>query len=245
MKEFFVNEKIGIPFHLFDLTHISLILVLVITLTLIILNRNNLSNIKNKKRLKILFAVILLSNMCILYGSYLLYGVYDWKLHLPLHFCFITGNLFSLSMIFNLKKLYKVTYFWVFVGPLPAIIWPDNTSCFDNYLFYHYIISHHCLLIFNLIVYYMERIKIEKKDIFKSLLCANVVFGIMIIFNMIFGTNYIMSQELPEHIIKLYPFLKAINYPILLLELTGLVVMIISYIPVYFRNKEYKKIGEL
>ena len=241
MREFFVNEEIGIPFHLFDLTHISLIVLLLIILSLIIVNRNKLQNIKHKKALKVTFAVILITNMCILYGGYLFYGVYDWKLHLPLHFCFITGNLFSLSMIFGWKKLYKVVYFWVFVGPLPAILWPDNTSCFDNYLFYHYIISHHCLLIFNLIVYYMDKIKIEKKDVVKSLLCANIVFGIMIIFNMIFGTNYIMSQELPEHIIKLYPFLKAINYPILLLELTGLSVMSIAYIPVHFRNKELKE----
>ena len=87
-------------------------------------------------------------------------------------------------------------------------------------------------------VYYMDRVKIEKKDILKTLLWSNAIFVSMIIFNAIFKTNYIMSQELPEHVINLYPFLEKINYPIVILELTGMVVMLLAYIPVHFRNKE-------
>lgn len=238
MKEFFIDEVRGIPFNLFDITHLCLIFLLVISLIIIYKNRNKLPNIKNKKRLKNIFAIILLANMIILYGGYIIYGVYDWKSHLPFHFCFITGILFSICMLINSKKLYKILYFWIFIGPLPAIIWPDNNSCFDNYLFYHYIISHHFLVIFSMIVYYMDRIKIEKKDILNSFFWAQAVFGFMIIFNQICGTNYIMSEKIPVRILELYPFLKNFNYPILLLELTGIIVMALAYIPVYFRNKE-------
>lgn len=238
MREFFVNEEIGIPFHLFDITHISLMVLLGIILFVIFKKRNKLSEIKNKRKLKIIFSIILIINMCILYGSYIYYGVWDFKMHLPLHLCFITGNLYAISAIFDLKWLYKWVYFLVFIGPLPAVIWPDNTSCFDNYLWYHYIISHHGLIIFSFITYYMDRVKIEKKDLIDTLLFGNIIFFSMSIFNNIFDTTYIMTTELPPHILKLYPFLKIINNPMLVLEIVGIAVFALAYIPVYFRNKE-------
>lgn len=238
MKEFFVNEKIGIPFHKFDLTHICLSLLLIICLFIIYKKRNELPKIKNKKRLKIIFSVILITNMCILYGTYMYYGVWDYKMHLPLHLCFITGNLYAIAAIFDLKALYRIVYFLVFIGPLPAIIWPDNTSCFDNYLWYHYIISHHGLFIFSFFTYYMDKVKITKRDLINTLLVGNIIFFSMAIFNNIFGTTYIMTNELPEHILTLYPFLRSINNPILVLEFVGMLAFLVALIPVYFRNKE-------
>ena len=238
MREFFVNEEIGIPFHKFDLTHICLLVLLAIILFIIYKKRNDLPNIKHKKRLKVIFSIILITNMCILYGSYIYYGVWDFRMHLPLHLCFITGNLYAIAAIFDLKELYKWVYFLVFVGPLSAIIWPDNTSCFDNYLWYHYIISHHGLFIFSFITYYMDKVKIEKRDLLNALLVGNIIFVSMAIFNDIFGTTYIMTTELPKHMLDLYPFLQNIKYPMLILELLGIVVFAIACIPVYFRNKE-------
>ena len=47
-----------------------------------------------------------------------------------------------------------------------------------------------------------------------------------------------MTNELPEHILTLYPFLRKINNPILILEVTGMLAFLIALIPVYFRNKE-------
>ena len=61
---------------------------------------------------------------------------------------------------------------------------------------------------------------------------------------MIFGTNYIMQNSLPEFIMNLYPFLYYFNYPIILLEAVGLSVMFVAYIPIYLKNKEKDKIPE-
>ena len=240
MREFFVNEEIGIPFHKFDLTHICLSILLVLILGIVFYKRKDLEKIKHKKRLKVIFSIILITNMCILYGTYLYYGAWDFKMHLPLHLCFITGNLYAIASIFDLKALYRIVYFFVFIGPLPAIIWPDNTSCFDNYLWYHYIISHHGLFVFSFITYYMDRVVITKKDLVNTLLVGNIIFFSMSIFNNIFDTTYIMTTELPPHILDIYPFLENFNYPILVLEFVGMAAFLIALIPVYFRNKELK-----
>ena len=244
MREFFVDEVVGIPFHKFDLTHILLSLLLVLGLFIIYKKRNELTKIENKRKLKVIFSIILITNMCILYGAYLYYGVWDFKMHLPLHLCFITGNLYAIAAIFNIKSLYKIVYFLVFIGPLPAIIWPDNTSCFDSYLWYHYIISHHGLFIFSFITYYMDEVKIEKRDLINALIVGNSIFFSMAIFNNIFGTTYIMTNELPQHIIDTYPFLEKYNYPIIVLEIVGTLASLMGLIPAHFRNKElsHKKI---
>lgn len=245
MKEFFLDEKIGIPFKMFGWVHFLCIGLLILGLFLVFHYRKQLHDLKpkSKRKIKIIMAVIMFLNMCIYYGSYLYYGVYDWHVHLPLHFCFISGNLFMLAMVFNSKKLYKITYFFALMGPLPAVIWPDLKSSFDYFVFYQYFISHHLFIIFSMWVYCMDQPEMNIKDVIKAGVVANLIFLIMFIFNQIFGTNYVMSNSLPEQVLELYPFLTHINYPVIVLEITGIFVLAIGYIPIYFSkwNKKPNK----
>ena len=135
------------------------------------------------------------------------------------------------------RKLYKVVYFLTFIGPLPAVIFPDLVSSFDAFIFYQYFISHHLLMIFSYFILYMDDFTIKIKDVFITFGWANFIFITMMIVNEIFGTNYIMSKELPPHIYELFPIFKEIN-PVPILEITGFLVVMIIYILVYIKNKE-------
>lgn len=236
MKKFFLNQNTYIPFKIGGIIHIGCILIVVLALYLIFKNRKNIEKIKNKKTIKVIMCIIMYLNMFIYYFSYAYYGVYNWKLDLPFHFCFISGILFMIYLILGNEKIYKLVYFFSLMGPLPAILFPDITTSFDSYIFYQYFISHHLFIIFNLFVFYLDNVYIEKRDIINAMLYANIIFGIMFIFNNIFGTNYIMSQSLPEHVLNLMPILRTINNPFIILELTAIIIALIAYIPASFKN---------
>ncbi|MDD4607591.1 MAG: TIGR02206 family membrane protein [Bacilli bacterium] len=246
MREFFIDELPGIGFELFGLIHFMCLFILIGGLIVIYLNRDKISKLSSKMKKKITIAMvsIWLINRFIYMGSYIYFGIYDWRNDLPLHFCFISGYLFVYSLLFNNKKVFKVVYFFAFIGPLTATIWPALTSSFDYFVFYEFFISHHIFVLFTFFVYYMNNVKINKNDLYKSIFWANIVFLVAFVFNTIFGTNYIMSETLPDHVLELYPFLRHINYPIVILEIAGLVVAMLAYIPVYFKNTENKHLQD-
>ncbi|MDD2435358.1 MAG: TIGR02206 family membrane protein [Bacilli bacterium] len=246
MREFFVDELPGISFELFGLIHFACLLILIGGLILIYINRHKISNLssKTKKRIVIIMIVTWLLNRFIYMGSYLYYGIYIWRNDLPLHFCFITGYLFIYSLIFKKKEVFKIVYFFAFMGPFTATIWPNLTSSFDYFIFYEFFISHHFFVLCTFFIFYMHNIKIKKTDLYKSIVYANIVFLGAFIFNNIFNTNYIMSESLPEHVLMLYPFLRNINYPIVVLEITALIITLLAYIPVYLKNTENKHLHQ-
>lgn len=94
------------------------------------------------------------------------------------------------------------------------------------------------IMLINMLVYYLDDVEIKIGDLLKAIMYANLLFVIMYLFNNVFGTNYIMSKQLPNHILKLFPFLNRINTPIIILEIAGLVVALIAYIPVYLKHKD-------
>lgn len=238
MKDFWIDTSKRLP--QLGIIHIICLVLFIAGLFIIWHYRDKIGQIdeRKKKIFKRSIAIIMLINMLVYYGTYAFYGVYDWKVHLPLHFCFISGSLFMIAMLFDLKKLYQVTYFFAFMGPLPAIIWPDIGGGLDRFIFYQYVISHHIFLLSSFFIYFADQPKMDRKSVRNAFLTAQGIFITMIIFNAIFGTNYVMSNSLPEHFLELYPFLKAFDYPIILLELAGMLIITLAYIPIHFRNKE-------
>lgn len=249
VREFFLDEISGIPFELFGITHFLCIFVTIIGIFLVYTNRNKIYKLPYniKKRIKLFIVLTMFINMKLYYIPLMIYGRYDWQNHLPLHFCFISGYLFMYALLFSKPKLYKIVYFFAYMGPIPAILWPDPgvKSSFDSFLFYQFFMSHHFFLVANLFVFYCQDYALKYKDVIKSFVVANCIFIVMAIFNMIFKTNYIMSNELPPHVVELFPFLEKIDYPFIVLEFTALVIINIAYIPIYLRNKEKKENNSL
>lgn len=240
MKNFFIEDKLTGNFQLFGPLHLSLIIILIIGIILLIKNKNKLENLseKTKDKIRIAIVIIMFLTMLIYYTSKVVYGVYDWKVHLPFHFCYIAGFLFMYAIFFKKWNLYKISYFMSFMGPIPAIIWPELYRTFDCFIFYQYIITHHFFLLSSIFILLAYKQKIEKKDLGKAIQVVLGIYIFMAIFNSIFHTNYIFSSEIPPHVIELYPFLKSFNYPIIIIFITGLVMLFLPYIFAKYINKK-------
>lgn len=175
-------------------------------------------------------ASILFLNMAVYYISEILMGTYTYTRHLPLHFCYVGGFTFMYILVTNKKDLFKIIYFFSFAGPLPAIIFPDLIVGPDRFMFWQWYISHLFFVMCSLYCIFVLKWEVTIKDMFKSILYANIVFGSVFIFNLIFKTNYIMTEKLPDYIIGLFPFIKYFNFPILWLEIAGFLSVVVAYL---------------
>ena len=239
MKEFFRNENPVFLFKQFGLIHNIFIISAVIALLLIYINRKKISKIPQQTTWKILKigAIILLLNMIIYTVGNLYYGSFDINKHLPFHLCFIANYMFAFAILFKKENILRITLFMSFIGPIPAILWPDLVSTIDNYDFWQYIISHHVFINMSLFSYYALQYKITKKDYIKTFFLANILMLIMIPFNLIFDTNYIFSSKIPDNVTTLYPFLGSFP-PLLVLEITGLIISILVYKFIVIKDKK-------
>ena len=240
LREFFVNEHPRFLFHQFGLIHDIFIGLAIIGVIVIYLNRQKISKIpkeKNKLILKI-SAVILLINMIIFTFGNLYFGSFDFNEHLPLHLCFIANYLFIFAILFNKQSILKTTIFLSFIGPIPAILWPNLVSTIDNFNFWQYVISHHFFICISLYSYYALNYHVEFKNFIITFIFTNFLMLAMYPFNLKFHTNYIFSTKIPDNVIVLYPWLKHFP-PMVTLEVTGLVISgLVYYFIIRRRNKE-------
>lgn len=240
MREFFVNEHPVFLFKPFGLIHnIFTISSLLVSLILFI-NRNRISKIDNKKTWKILRvgATILLLNMIIYTFGNLYYGSFNYKEMLPFHLCFIANYMFMFAVYTKNINILRITIFMCFIGPIPAILWPDLVSTIDNFNFWQLVISHHFFLNLSLFSYYALNYRVRKIDYLKTFIFLNVLLILSYPFNKLFDTNYCFTNYMPGNVIELYPFI--IKFPhLLVMEILGIIIsLLIYFIVIIPRNKE-------
>lgn len=221
---------------LFGGLHLTLSVVFIAAAVALYLLRERLKAAGGKRAMRLAMAWILAANMLIHYSSRIILGIWRFDADLPFHLCFIT-NFFMIYILLsdNRGGLYRIIYFFTFIGPLPAMIWPDLDYSWESYTFYQFIISHHVMLLCSLYCLFVLEYDVPARSVIPAFLYGNALVAAMAVFNSIFGTNYIMMTELPEQLYEVYPFLSALP-PVFWLELVGILAILASYIPALMRK---------
>lgn len=243
LKEFFVNENPVFLYKPFGLIHNLFILVALLAMIVIILKRNKIAALPKEKTNKILkiSAILLLINMVIYTFGNLYYGSFDYKNMLPFHLCFIANYMFIFGILFHKENVFKLTIFISFIGPIPAILWPDLVSTIDNFNFWQLVISHHFFMNISLFSYYALGYQVKKIDYLKTFILLNTLLIIVYPFNKLLNTNYIFTNYIPKNVVDLYPFIEKFP-PLLVLEVLGLIISFLIYrLLIVPRNKELEK----
>lgn len=242
MEAFFGRVPGFSNFTLFGSLHLLTILILVGGIYMVYRKQDSIRQWKYHDRfMRYAFASLMFINMTVYYGSEIIKGTWDIRTDLPLHFCFISGYLFMFTLVTNNQKLFRYVYFFSYAGPLPAILLPDLICGIDRFIFWQFFISHHVFLFASMYCLYVLKWQIQAKDALGALVLANIIFLSVFGFNTIFGTNYIMTESLPDHILRLMPFLRHINQPFLLLEGCGILAWAIAYLPVWQLHRTYEE----
>lgn len=192
MRNFFLNQNNDFVIELFSINHFLFIFVTFLLVLLIIINKEKFLNLKYnyKKMLRYTLAIILLINFILRRGSFIYYDVYNWQYHLDINFCNFTSILFFIYCITGSKKIYKVCYYFAFIGPLLSILIPSSNMSPLNYSFYSFIVLHHLVFIFNIMFMYIENYKYNKKDFIKTIWFLILYIIIIYIFNFFMNTIY-------------------------------------------------------
>lgn len=197
MKKFFLNQNNIFNIELFSVYHFLLIFITLIIVLLVILFRNKITFLssKSKKKVRIIFSIVLIINFILRRGSFIYYNVYDYRFHLDINFCNFTSILFLIYAFTGNKKIYNICYYMAFCGPLISILIPSVNLSLTNYSFYSFLIIHHFVFIFNFIFLYMEDIKYDKKVFINTIIFFIIYFALVSFFNLLFNTQYNVPLE--------------------------------------------------
>ena len=235
LKEFFVDENITIPFKLFGKTHWFLMIMVFVGLILVYVCRKKINSFSlvTKRRIVVVFALLLFANMLVLYISSFYYHSFDYRTMLPLHLCYLSNYFYLFVILFKKESLYPYLYFLAFLGPIPAIIFFDVPSCWESFNFYLYVISHHLLVIMGLFTFYLYPKKIEVSHMIKLFVVLNILYLFMKAFNFYFDTNYFFTGAIPSFIVKLLPFLQYLPVVVIL---EGMEILIMGVLYSFLKN---------
>lgn len=213
MRSFFLNINNGYFINLFSIMHILLIILVGCVLFIVIKNKNFFSNLsnKNKRTLRLLFGILLIINMLIRRGSFLYYGVYDWHKHLDINFCNFTSIVFIIYSFTGNKKILNCAYYMSFIGPFIAILLPSTNLNPLGYAFYSFLLIHHIIYIFSFIFMFMEGLKWDNKNLWRTVEFLIIYFIVVFIFDISFGVNYNQPLTFVNNIILRNNFLYTLS----------------------------------
>ncbi|MBE6138403.1 MAG: hypothetical protein E7173_01490 [Firmicutes bacterium] len=207
MREFFLNKNLStFQFKIFNVFHLISLVITFAIFIFIIYNRPNITNIssKRKKQIRIAFGIILLLFYIVRRGSFLYYGVYNWRYHLSLGFCNMTSWLFIIYCFSGNKKIYNLCYYCAFCGPLLSIIFPVINIGINNYSFVNFLMLHHVVFLINIVFAIFEKKEYNKEDMVISYVYMICYILSTYLFNFIFGTHYnelgqLISNSIKQH----------------------------------------------
>lgn len=231
MKHYFGLES-DFSLTLFGSIHLLLIMITIVVILLIYKNREQL---KQYKFIKTVIPIILFSNMIIYIVGAILTGIFDIDVHLPIHYCYITGFLFMYMLIKNKKGWYNMLYYAIFFCTITVIIFQDPYITYDRYEFILLIISHHFLLISSFYTLYVLEYPVNKSGYKPFLIYTCIVYLVVFIINRILGTDYIFNSSLPEFIYDYFPFVKILP-PIVWLFLLSIPLLTLAYLPIKYKK---------
>lgn len=162
---------------------------------------------------------------------------FDVEEDLPLHLC----NFMALLLPFfaaNRKYLYyEILLFWILAGTTHAVITPDLSQGFPNFVYIKYWYVHSGLIIFILYTTLVLKFRPTLKSAFKSFVALQGYIVLMFILNAMVGANYFYTYGKPE-VPSALDYLGEYPYYILTVELIMIPYFLLIYLPFHFSKKK-------
>lgn len=188
---FFRTVEDGVPLKPYGMTHIIILSIFFVSILAISNKKFGLNNKNINNKFLLSLASIILIDQIILYTWLISSGNFKLNISLPLYHCRISV-VFLLIGIFTNKKFFKLmTVFWGGLGSAMAMTIPDLYKYkFPHYTNFQFFIVHIILGLVVIDLLFVDKIKINIKDLRKILIFTNIYNIILIGINLYIGKIY-------------------------------------------------------
>ena len=237
MSQYFVYDYSGNPFILFGIWHfVALLLIVILNISMFGFRK---SSEKTRNVVRWTMAIILWSDELSWHIWNLYWGHWTIETMLPLHICSILIWLAGLMLIYKNYRIYEFVYFIGIGGAMQALLTPDaGIYGFPHYRIFQTMISHGLLITSAIYMTTVEGFRPTWKSFWRVIVGINIYAAIIFPINLILGTNYLYINGKPVTT-SLLDALPAWPYYIIYMEIIGLGIFFLLYLP--FIIKDYKE----
>ncbi len=219
------------------------VLIFIILLNIGLLNFKSATE-KTRRRLRWTLAIILWANEV---GWHIWnYAVGQWNIQtmLPLHLCSLLVWVGALGLVTRNDRIYEFMYFMGIAGALQALLTPDvGIYGFPHYRFWETYISHGLIVTAAIYMTVVEGFRPTRKSLGRVFVWMNVYMGIIFVINQWIGSNYLFIARKPDTA-SLLDVLPPWPYYIAYIEVIGLVMCLILYIPFIIKDWQARQVAK-
>jgi hypothetical integral membrane protein (TIGR02206 family) len=189
----------GPPLILFRGAHLAtLIIAGAILIGLPPLLRTVLVKDEAKRRFRIGLGILMLAQHSTYFIWLAALGVFDFRVHLPMHICGLTSILSAAALISGDRRLPQLLVYWSIGGALQALVTPDAPFGWPHFRYIQTNLHHGLIVFSGLYFIIVEGIRPTIKTLLWAALWTNLyLLGIMA-FNALTGSNYLYVNAVPS-----------------------------------------------
>ncbi|HLR51985.1 MAG TPA: TIGR02206 family membrane protein [Candidatus Avamphibacillus sp.] len=233
MNNWFYNPEV--QFHMWGITHLLTICVMIILFIGIYKYRKALTS--HRRSIRLTVGWLLIGSRLSLDIWYVTTDQWTVQSSLPLELCSISSLLAGVMLLTKSEFLFEVLYFIAIGGAMMAIITPDLYFGFPQYRYLQFFIDHFLLILAPLLMIWLYDYKLTWHSIFKSFLFLNGLAAAVFVVNHFLTANYMFLSEKPTGA-SLLDLLGPYPYYLAALELISLCLFFLLYIPFLIIQKQ-------
>lgn len=238
MTQFFAGDYSGPAFELFGAAHIGALAFLLL-LNLFLFRFKNASE-TTKGKVRWTMALILWGNEIAWHAWNYILGQWTIRTMLPLHLCSLLVWTGALMLVTKNYRIYEFMYLAGIGGAIQVLITPDlGIYGFPHFRFFQTFISHGLIVTSAIYMTVVEGFRPTWKSLLRVALWLNLYMIPVYFINNAIGSNYLMINGKPAtpSLLDLLP-----DWPlyILYMELIGIVIFLLLYLPFAVRDWRVK-----
>jgi hypothetical integral membrane protein (TIGR02206 family) len=240
VSQFFAGNYTGAAFQLFGIAHIAALLSLV-AVNLFLAQFKNSSE-ATKRTFRWTMAIIL-------WTAEISWHIWNWywefwsvQFMLPLNVCSVLIWLSGFMLIFKNFRIYEFAYFLGVSACVNYLLTPDlGIYGFPHYRFIETFISHGGVVTAAVYMTVVEGFRPTWKSFWKVLAGTNIYMLIIYFINTALGSNYLLLNGKPStpSILDAMP---AWPYYLIYLELIGIALFLLLYLPFIIKDWQAKRV---
>jgi hypothetical integral membrane protein (TIGR02206 family) len=233
MSQYFAYDYTGTPFVLFGTWHlVALLVILLINVGMLGFRR---TSGKTRSIVRWSMAIVLWLDE----ASWHIWNLYwgHWSVaQLPLHICSLLIWLAGFMLILKNYRIYEFAYFIGIGGAMQALLTPDGGIYgFPHFRIFQTMISHGLLLTSAIYMTTVEGFRPTWKSFWRVVVGLNIYAVVIYPINLLLGTDFLYINSKPATA-SLLDALPRWPYYLIYMELIGLVIFLLLYLPFIIRD---------